>query len=54
MEDRALRGRHSHWAFVTQTTAVVIHNGALYGSTYNLGHPYRAMTSLHGEEQQTC
>ena len=53
MEDRALRGRHSHWAFVTQATAVVINNGALYGSKYNLGCPYRAMTILRGEEQQT-
>ena len=43
---RALRGRHSHVAFVTQPTVVVINNGTLYGSKYNVGHPYRAMTSL--------
>ena len=49
MEDRALRGRHSHWAFVTQATAVVINNGTLHGSKYNHRHPYRAMTSLRDE-----
>ena len=54
MEDQALRGRLSHGAFVTQATAVVIHNGALYGSKYNLRRPCRAMTSLRGEERQTC
>ena len=53
MENRALRGRHSHGAFVTHATAVVINNGALYGSKYILGRPGRAMTSLRGEEQQT-
>ena len=54
MEDRALRGRSSHWAFVTLATAVVINNGTLHGSKYNLGHPNRDVTSLRGEEQQTC
>ena len=53
MEDRALPGRHSHWAFVTQATAVVIYNGTLYGINYNHRHPYRAMTSLRDEKQQT-
>ena len=41
MEDRALRGRNSHRAFVTQPTAVAINTGTLFGSKYNLGHPYR-------------
>ena len=54
MEDRALRGPHSHWAFVTQAALVVINNGTLYGSKYNIGHPYRGMTSLRDEEQQAC
>ena len=46
MEDRVLRGRHSHGALVTEATAVVVNNGALYGSKFNLGCPYRAMTNL--------
>ena len=50
MENRALRSRHSHRDFITQATAVVINNGALYGSKYILGRPCRAMTSLRGEE----
>ena len=37
MKDRAMRGRHSHWAFVTQDTAVIINNGTLHGRKYNLG-----------------
>ena len=51
MEDRVLRGRHSHGALVTEATAVVINNGALYGSKFKLGCPYRAMTILRCEEQ---
>ena len=51
MEDRALRSRHSHGALVTQATAVVMNNGALYGSKYTLGRPYYAMASLHGEDK---
>ena len=47
-------GRHSQVALVTEATAVVINNGALYGSKFNLGCPYRDMTNLRGEEQQTC
>ena len=54
MEDRALRGRHSHGTFVIQATAVVINNGALHGSKYNLGCAYRAMTVLRDEVQHTC
>ena len=54
MEDNALRGRHSHGALVTEATAVVINNAALYESKYNLGCPYCAMTILRGEEQHTC
>ena len=54
MEDRVLRGCHSHGALVSDITAVVINNGALYGSTFNLGCPYRAMANLRGEEQQIC
>ena len=54
MEDRTLRGRHCHRAFVTQATTAVINNGALCGSTYNVGRPYRSMTILRGEVQQTC
>ena len=42
MEDRILRGHHSHGALVTEASTVVINNGALYGSKYNLGCPYRA------------
>ena len=54
MEDRVLRGCHSHGALVTDITAVVITNVALYGSKLNLGCPYRAMANLRGEQQQTC
>ena len=54
MEDRALQCHHSHWAFVTQAIAVVINNGTLYGSKYNQGHPYRTITNLRDDEQQTC
>ena len=50
MEDRALRGRQSNWAFVTQATAVVIDNGTLSDSKYILVHPYRVMTSLRDEQ----
>ena len=52
MEDRALslRGRHFHGAFVIQATAVVINNAALYGSKYNLGCPYRAMTIMRNNK----
>ena len=53
-DDRVSRRRHSHGALVTDATAMVIHNGALYGTKYNLGCPYRAMTILRGEGQQTC
>ena len=50
MEDRALRSRYSHWAFVTQVPAVVINNGTSYGSKCNLGQTYRAMTRLRDED----
>ena len=39
MEDMVLPSRHSHGAFVTEATAVVKNNGALYESKYNLGCP---------------
>ena len=40
------RGRHSHGAWVADTTAVVIKYATLHGSKYNLGHPYPDITSL--------
>ena len=46
MEDRALRSRHCHGAFVIQAITAVINNWALYGRKYTLGRPYRAMTNM--------